>query len=147
MNLPRQARYKHRETLKKRCVLRRSLPARTSGGNVGDGFAQYSDGAKRLRREVVRQNENAAFFIKPVLYIPEIVVILPRQARDKHRKTTQNEDGVSSWSAARDLFPDGEHGVPPPFRNTSQEDTVVEEAHVLPLGGEGDDDGNEKDSR
>jgi hypothetical protein len=32
------------------------------------------------------------------------------------------------------------HGVPPPFRNTSQEDTVVEEAHVLPLGGEGDDD-------
>jgi hypothetical protein len=86
MNLPRQARYKHRETLKKRCVLRRSLPARTSGGNVGDGFAQYSDGAKRLRREVVRQNENAAFFIKPVLYIPDIVVILPRQARDKHRE-------------------------------------------------------------
>ena len=61
MNLPRQARYKHRETLKKRCVLRRSLPARTSGGNVGDGFAQYSDGAKRFKREVVRQNENAAY--------------------------------------------------------------------------------------
>ena len=32
-----------------------------------------------------------------------------------------------------ELLPDGDHGVPPPFRNVSQENTVVEEAHVLPL--------------
>ena len=34
-----------------------------------------------------------------------------------------------------ELLPDGEHGVPPPFRNVSTENTIVEEAHVLPLAG------------
>ena len=42
---------------------------------------------------------------------------------------TESNASLVKWN----LLPDGEHGVPPPFRNTSQEDTIVEEAHILPL--------------
>ena len=31
------------------------------------------------------------------------------------------------------LLPNGDHGVPPPFHNVSDENTVVEEAHIVPL--------------
>lgn len=45
---------------------------------------------------------------------------------------TENNASLVKWN----LLPDGEHGVPPPFHNVSQEDTIVEVGgchYVLPL--------------
>ncbi len=52
-----------------------------------------------------------------------------------HNILTERNASLVKWN----LLPDGNYGVPPPFRqlhNTSQEDTVVEEAHILPLDGQ-----------
>jgi hypothetical protein len=42
---------------------------------------------------------------------------------------TESDPYKVVWS----LQPNVDHGVTPPFRNASEENTVVEEAHVVPL--------------
>ena len=38
-----------------------------------------------------------------------------------HNILTERNASLVKW----ELLPDGEHGLPPPFRNTSQENTTV----------------------
>jgi hypothetical protein len=89
VNLPRQARDKHKETLKKRARFFPSL-----------GLAVYKQdhGGGEIVQLEVRKRVFLRHFILKTIVLPRQArdkhreaIVLPRRARDKHRESTQKE--------------------------------------------------------